>query len=413
MSQCRHRRRRTGTRGGAGAAPRDSSRRASSFRRPVRRTAIRSAASPPRRAARKDAAAAAPRTAWAGSAWREARGRPHRFLSAGWTSASLARRRPKFLFWTRTCGKASPLRESVSHRKAACRQTPAVLTDGVRDASRHHRFSSPARHSYCWWRGRAMNSPASLHSDDHGRRCRSSSRGSSPYQRWSRASWDSRSARSPAARSLTWASIRCEAVRTMVLCSTGIQLYAVWRIRHAIRWSPLWPMLAAGALMVPLGVWLLLHVDAALYGVGLGAFLSAYGLFAVFRRDDLVVSGSPWRDAGAGALGGLAGGLAGLSGSFVAIWCSMRGWGKDAQRAVYQPFILVMQIWTLVCLRWLASHARTALRRPEVRSVRAARRHRRLRDLRAPDACSVSSRGERAPDVVRVGVACKSPVMPR
>jgi uncharacterized protein len=145
-----------------------------------------------------------------------------------------------------------------------------------------------------------------------------------------------------------------EAVRTMILCSTGTQLYAVWRIRHAIRWSALRPMLAAGALMVPVGVWLLLHVDAALYGFGLGVFLSAYGLFAVFRRDDLVVPGSPWRDAGAGALGGLAGGLAGLSGSFVTIWCSMRGWGKEAQRAVYQPFILVMQIWTLVCLRLLA-----------------------------------------------------------
>lgn len=146
-----------------------------------------------------------------------------------------------------------------------------------------------------------------------------------------------------------------EAVRTMVLSSTGIQLYAVWRIRHAIRWSPLWPMVGAGALMVPVGVWLLLHVDTAVYGVGLGAFLSAYGLFAVFRRDDIVVSGNHWRDAGAGALSGLAGGLAGLSGSFVTIWCSMRGWRKDAQRAVYQPFILVMQIWTLVCLRWLAA----------------------------------------------------------
>jgi uncharacterized protein len=144
-------------------------------------------------------------------------------------------------------------------------------------------------------------------------------------------------------------------VDPMILCSTGIQLYAVWRIRHAIRWSALGPMLAAGALMVPVGVWLLLHVDATLYGVGLGVFLSAYGLFTVFRRDDLVVSGSAWRDAGAGALGGLAGGVAGLSGSFVTIWCSMRGWGKDAQRAVYQPFIAVMQIWTLVCLRLLAA----------------------------------------------------------
>jgi len=146
-----------------------------------------------------------------------------------------------------------------------------------------------------------------------------------------------------------------EAVQTMVLCSTAIQLYAVWKIRRAIRWSAMLPMLAAGAAMVPLGVLLLLHVEAEWYGVGLGAFLCAYGTWAVFRRDDFIVRGSVSRDVAAGALGGLAGGLAGLSGSFVAIWCSMRGWSKDAQRAVYQPFILVMQVWTLVCLRWLAA----------------------------------------------------------
>jgi uncharacterized membrane protein YfcA len=146
-----------------------------------------------------------------------------------------------------------------------------------------------------------------------------------------------------------------EAVRTMVMCSTAIQLYAVWKIRDAIRWSSLWPMLAAGAATVPVGVWLLLHVDGAMYGVGLGVFLCVYGLYALLRRDDVVVGGTAWLDAVAGALGGLAGGLAGLSGSFVAIWCSMRGWDKHAQRAVYQPFILVMQIWTLVCLRWHAA----------------------------------------------------------
>ena len=146
-----------------------------------------------------------------------------------------------------------------------------------------------------------------------------------------------------------------EAVRTMVVCSTAVQLYAVWRIRDAVRWSALWPMMTAGAATVPLGVQLLLHVDGSVYGIGLGAFLCAYGVYAVLRREDLVVRGTVWRDAIAGALGGLAGGLAGLSGSFVTIWCSMRGWDKHAQRAVYQPFILVMQIWTLVCLRWHAA----------------------------------------------------------
>jgi len=143
-----------------------------------------------------------------------------------------------------------------------------------------------------------------------------------------------------------------QAVQTMVVCSTAIQLYAVWKIRDAIRWLALWPMIAAGAATVPFGVWMLLHVDSAAYGIGLGIFLCAYGCYATFRRDGRVFRGSAFRDALAGALGGLSGGLAGLSGSFVTIWCSMRGWDKLQQRAVYQPYILVMQIVTIVCLRF-------------------------------------------------------------
>jgi uncharacterized protein len=146
-----------------------------------------------------------------------------------------------------------------------------------------------------------------------------------------------------------------QAVQTMVVCSTAIQLYAVWKIRASIRWIALWPMIAAGTATVPLGVWMLLHVDSAVYGIGLGIFLCAYGCYVVFGRDGRVVRGTPWRDAAAGALSGLAGGLSGLSGSFVTIWCSMRGWDKLRQRATYQPYILAMQLVTIACLRWQAS----------------------------------------------------------
>jgi len=141
------------------------------------------------------------------------------------------------------------------------------------------------------------------------------------------------------------------AVQAMVVCSTATQLYAVWTIRRAVRWNALWPMIAAGAATIPLGVWLLVHANAAYYAMGLGLFLTGYAGYLLLRRTVRVVAGSAWRDALAGALGGITGGLAGLPGSIVTIWCGMRGWDRLRQRAVYQPYILSMQIVTLVALR--------------------------------------------------------------
>jgi uncharacterized protein len=157
------------------------------------------------------------------------------------------------------------------------------------------------------------------------------------------------------------------AVHTLVVCSTAIQLYAVWKIRGAIRWQPLWPMITAGAATVPLGVWVLHHVDSAAYGVGLGILLSAYGAYAVFRREGRVLRANPVIDVIAGALGGLTGGLAGLPGPSVTIWCSLRGWDKLAQRAVYQPFILAMQAVCIVCLHW--QHPASMLAMEDLRFV--------------------------------------------
>jgi len=142
------------------------------------------------------------------------------------------------------------------------------------------------------------------------------------------------------------------AVQTMVLCSIATQSYAVWKMRESIDGRSLWPMVIAGAVTIPFGVWLLVHVDAPVYAAGLGAFLTAYACYLVLRRKEYVVRGNAWRDALAGALGGIAGGLAGLPGAFVTIWCSIRGWDKLRQRAVYQPYILAMQLVTIACLRW-------------------------------------------------------------
>ena len=43
-----------------------------------------------------------------------------------------------------------------------------------------------------------------------------------------------------------------------------------------------------------------------------------------------------------GLLGGILGGLAGLSGALPTLWATLRGWGKEERRGVFQAFNLSM-----------------------------------------------------------------------
>jgi uncharacterized membrane protein YfcA len=157
-----------------------------------------------------------------------------------------------------------------------------------------------------------------------------------------------------------------QAVTTMAMCSIAMQSYAVWQLRASIRWRALAPMLAAGAITTPLGVALLVHIDAKLYAAVLGAMVTCYGGYVLLRRQTRTVRGSAWHDALAGALGGVIGGLSSVPGLVVTIWCSMRGWDKVRQRAVYQPFILAMQLVTVACLMWSAAPRSDPLRHASV-----------------------------------------------
>jgi hypothetical protein len=58
-----------------------------------------------------------------------------------------------------------------------------------------------------------------------------------------------------------------------------------------------------------------------------------------------------------GFAGGITGGAVAFPGAPVTAWCQLKGWTRDGQRGVYQPFILFMQITSLTLLSILGKGA--------------------------------------------------------
>jgi uncharacterized protein len=68
-------------------------------------------------------------------------------------------------------------------------------------------------------------------------------------------------------------------------------------------------------------------------------FLLIFPVALYLNRKPLALSfGGRAADAAIGFAGGILGGLAGLSGPLPTLWASVRGWGKDERRGVFQIF---------------------------------------------------------------------------
>ena len=117
-----------------------------------------------------------------------------------------------------------------------------------------------------------------------------------------------------------------------------VQGISVWKLRNALRWNRLWPFLLGAALGVPLGVAILGWANPGHVRSAIGVVLVLYSAYSLARPAmKRVTNAGPTADAGVGFLNGILGGLTGLAGILTTIWCGMRGWGKDEQRAVFQP----------------------------------------------------------------------------
>jgi uncharacterized protein len=126
-----------------------------------------------------------------------------------------------------------------------------------------------------------------------------------------------------------------------------LQGWAVWRLRHAIALRPLVPLLAGGALGVPMGVAALRWLSASQLHVIVGAVSMTVGIYGLARpRLEPVKGGAP-ASLLVGMASGILGGSTGLGGIPTTIWTTLKGGSKAEQRAVFQPVTLGIFILTL------------------------------------------------------------------
>jgi uncharacterized membrane protein YfcA len=128
-----------------------------------------------------------------------------------------------------------------------------------------------------------------------------------------------------------------------------VQGYSVYKLRGALDWKKLWPFVLGAAFGVPLGVAILTWGNPVHVRMAVGAFLVLYSLYALFRPAIAPIkAGGALADAGVGFLNGVLGGMTGLAGILVTLWCGLRGWPKDVQRAVFQPVAVAIFLMSAV-----------------------------------------------------------------
>jgi uncharacterized protein len=149
-----------------------------------------------------------------------------------------------------------------------------------------------------------------------------------------------------------WLHILSPIQTTTLIVGYGLltQGYGVWKLRQSLAWRTLTPFIVGGVIGVPIGTVLLTYVDAAYLRTGVGVLLVIYGVYGLAQPKFTPVAAGAAADGGIGLANGILAGLTGLPGFIITVWCQLRGWTKDVQRAVFQPVMLAAIVMNVIAL---------------------------------------------------------------
>ena len=150
-----------------------------------------------------------------------------------------------------------------------------------------------------------------------------------------------------------WLHVLTPLQTTTLIVAFGliVQGYAVWKLRRGLRLSRLLPFVLGGVIGIPVGVELLRWTPAAYLRIAVGILLVLFSIYSLVRPQlRRLTAGGRVADGGVGFLSGILGGTTGFGGILPTIWCGVRGWPKDEQRAVFQPTGVAIFLGTALLL---------------------------------------------------------------
>lgn len=140
------------------------------------------------------------------------------------------------------------------------------------------------------------------------------------------------------------------AVTLVLICSVIAQTSTLPQMWRSFDLTLVWPFVIGGLLGTPLGTLLIAHADPRDFKLTVGVFLLVFPIALYFSRPMAFTIGGKLADAAIGFAGGILGGLAGLSGPLPILWASVRGWGKDERRGIFQIFNIAV-LFAALCLQ--------------------------------------------------------------
>ncbi len=142
-----------------------------------------------------------------------------------------------------------------------------------------------------------------------------------------------------------------EAILLTSICSLIGQLCSIVLLRKTVSFAFNRELIFPGLLGIPLGTELLGLTNSNLLRVAFGIMLLISSACLLIRpRQSFAVSGSPRSDRLVGFCGGVCGGLLGTSAVIPAIWFCRQGLVRVHQRAIMQPYIIIMQLASFLTL---------------------------------------------------------------